>query len=150
VQGIVNERLFYSGMTLAYYIDNGALVTPVYAPGLPGALRTYGRDCGATTIHSEVIGSLGYETRDAVEIIDIVGLTDPYIASLPNSFLMERIPRPGHPFKRIPLAYLAGRGDVSVFNGWQNAVRAGDCSLRARALALANSDALFDFTRPLP
>jgi arabinofuranosyltransferase len=150
VQGIVNERLFYSGMTLAYYIRNGTLVTPVYASGLPEALRVYGRDCGATTIHSEVIGSLGYETRDAVEIIDIVGLTDRYIASLPNSFLMERVPRPGHPFKRIPLAYLARRGDVSVFDGWQDAVRAGDCGLRMRALALANSDALFDYTRPLP
>jgi arabinofuranosyltransferase len=150
VQGIVNERLFYSGMTLSHYMNNGALETPVYAPRLPGDLRTYRQRCGEITIHSEVIGSLGYETRDVVEIIDIVGLTDRYIASLPNSFLIERVPRPGHPFKRIPLAYLARRGDVSVFDGWQDAVRAGDCSLRARAHALASSDALFDYSRPLP
>lgn len=150
VNGIVNERRFYSGMTLASYARNGKLETPVYAPGLPQALREYERGCGPTTIHSEVIGSLGYETRDAVEIIDIVGLTDRFIASLPNSLLIERVPRPGHPFKRIPLAYLGGRGDVSVFAGWQDGVSAGDCSLRSRALALAHSDVLFDYRQPLP
>ena len=149
MNGIANERLFYSGMTLVHYVENGELVAPVYSPGLPQALQAYERGCGRTTIHSEAIGSLGYETRDAVDLIDIVGLTDKYIASLPNSFLISPLPRPGHPFKRVPLSYLAGRGDISIFAHWQEAVRARDCSLRDRALALAGSDALFDFRRPL-
>lgn len=142
--GIVNERLFYTGLHLTHYIADKRLDTPFYEPAFAQQLEDYESACGPLTIHSLTTGKLGYDVRGIVDVIDLVGLTDEYIAGLPRENLIVSPPRPGHPYKRIPIAYLAGRNDVSIFADWQEAIARKDCSLRDRPAALVDSKELYE------
>ena len=82
-------------------------------------LRAYADSCGPITVHSRNPGTLGYLAGPDVTVIDVLGLTDRYIAKLPKAFLAYRVPRPGHPDKYIPVRYLAGRGDISLLASWK-------------------------------
>ncbi|HLF70833.1 MAG TPA: hypothetical protein VI759_01585 [Dehalococcoidia bacterium] len=145
--GIVNERVYYERYHLTNYISTGRLLIN---GRLAKQLQAYEAACGEVSIHAVVIGALGYQTRDVVDVIDIVGLTDAYIASLPNETLLQKRPRPGHPLHAVPLSYLARRGDISIFDGWQQAVAIEDCGLRERVKTLVDSKESFDFRHPLP
>ena len=93
--------------------------------------------CGSLTIHTGNAG-VGYLLGPRVKVIDIIGLTDRFIADLPNTLLVAR-PRVGHPVKYIPLAYLAQQQDVSVLRNWWIAIRNLDCAFRARTEPLRTS-----------
>ena len=127
--GIVNERLFYPGHTLVNYLRLGR---PDTGSGIlfVNNLRSFVAACGPVTLHSRHPGTLGYQVGPDVSLIDTLGLTDRYIAKLPRAYLTEELPRPGHPDKYIPVAYLIERGDVGLVQGWYERIAAADCSLK--------------------
>ncbi len=130
--GIVSERRYYPGYHLVSYLQHGALINPYVDLGFAARLEAYAKACGPITIHSRNPGTLGYLAVPQVSIIDTLGLTDAFIARLSRDHLVDRHPRPGHPDKRIPVRYLAGRRDVSIVPGWRAAVDARDCTLPDR------------------
>lgn len=130
--GIVDERAFYEGYHLAAYRENGRLIGPYNELRFADALRAYAEKSGGVTIHSRNPGTLGYLAGPDVAIIDTLGLTDSFIAKLPRSYLVNKHPRPGHPDKHVPVAYLASRNDISIIDGWVNAVYEGNTSIVAR------------------
>ena len=141
--GIVNERTYYPGYHLRSYLRTGQLTNPYVDLTFAEDLRTYARRFGPVTIHSRNPGTLGYLSGPEVSVIDTLGLTDAYIARLPRALLIDREPRPGHPDKAIPLAYLAQRGDISFLWGWREAVRTGDGRLPSRAREFGHSNAFW-------
>ncbi|MDP7422021.1 MAG: hypothetical protein QGH40_09075 [bacterium] len=130
--GIINERKCYPGYHLSSYIELGQLINPYMDLSFANALRSYAEKCGPVTIHHRNPGTIGYLAGPKVSIIDTLGLTDAYIARLPRHFLVSTHPRPGHPDKYIPIAYLAAREDIAILPGWEIAVMNGDCSLTAK------------------
>lgn len=142
--GISNERLFYSGQSLVFYLNHGELDmgTPRVTSEMVGELRQFAADCGSFSIHENRIGGISYHLGPSVNVIDRLGLTDAYIARLPNSYLLED-PRPGHPYRHIPVSYLGQRSDIRLFRDWEAAVRSGDCGIVTRAQDLATSSDLY-------
>lgn len=124
--GIINERAYWvPGHALAAYIGSRELN---HDPQLD-AMRAYLDVCGRTTIHSYAPAALGYYAGPKLTVIDTLGLTDRFIARLPRSALRARPPRPGHPYKNIPIAYLARRGDIAILPDWEARMAQRDCSL---------------------
>jgi arabinofuranosyltransferase len=138
--GVVNERRFYSGFQLAAYRDAGRLVVrDLDITEVAGVLKGYAERCGPFALHWGAPGTLGFLAGPDVTLVDSLGLTDEYVAGLPRSSLVFSPPRPGHPFRYVPVSYLARRGDVSLIPGWYRRVEAGDCTLRSEPAALAGS-----------
>ncbi len=148
--GIVDERLFYPGYSLAAYRETGALSNPILDLDLARRARDYARTCGSFALHLPTPGTFGYLAGPDVVVIDILGLTDATIARLPRERLLHSPPRVGHPFKRIPVAYLAQRGDIAILRGWQQALARGDCSYRRAPTALVGSKLDWQPGRLLP
>jgi arabinofuranosyltransferase len=128
--GIIYEREFYTGFHLSEYRKRGYIDYFVDV-NLMKAMTAYAENCGSLTIHIGNVGTLGYYVGPGVKVIDNHGLTDSFIAHLPNTELVSR-PRVGHPFKYIPVSYLAQKGDISLFRGWEEAVRNGDCKFQEK------------------
>jgi hypothetical protein len=125
--GIVDERLFYPGYRIDYYLEKGRIQNPYLPLSLADELRAYAEACGPVTVHARNPGTLGYLAGPGVTVIDPLGLTDAFIARLPKEKLISRRPRIGHPDKFIPLAYLAKRGDIAILERWSQAVTQRDC-----------------------
>jgi len=142
--GIVAERHFYDGLSLRYRLATGELY--YRQPDVPfvDELNAFRDACGPYAVHSGVIGALGYLRHPEIKVIDTVGLTDRYIASLDKSFLIDMDHRPGHPRRLIPVGYLASNHDISIFAEWKEAVSARDCSIITRTEAYASSANLFN------
>lgn len=138
--GIINERMYWlPEHSLATYAETRVLThNPEF-----DLVAAYIKACGDVTIHSRTPAALGYYLGPQLSVIDTLGLTDRTIALLPRSHLRAPPPRPGHPYKRIPIAYLARRGDVSLFDDWQDKMRELDCSMRERVRAFENDPGLF-------
>lgn len=138
--GIVNERLFYvPSHSLSTYA-----ATRVLAHNAEFDLvAAYIKACGSVTIHSQAPAAIGYYLGPELTVIDTLGLTDRTIARLPRSHLRQQRPRPGHPYKRIPIAYLARRGDVAILDDWRDGMRRLDCSLIERVKPFESDPGLF-------
>jgi len=130
--GIVNERIYYPGYALEYIKKNHKLKNPYLDLDFTEQLKDFARVCGPITIHNQNPGTLGYLAGPEVRIIDLLGLTDAFIANLSNEYLIDKNPRPGHPIKNIPLDYLISRGDISIIPGWENWIFERDCSILKR------------------
>ncbi len=128
--GIVDERLFYPGYRIDYYLENGRIQNPYFRLTWADGLRAYANACGPVTVHARNPGTLGYLAGSKVTVIDPLGLTDRFIARLPKERLISKRPRIGHPDKSIPLAYLAKRGDIAFLKGWEQAVIQQACDFR--------------------
>lgn len=142
--GIVDEWRFYPGYHLAAIRRNGGLINPYMDLRFADELRSYATECGPVTIHARNPGTLGFLAGPQVTIIDTLGLNDAFIARLPNAHLVQPHPRPGHPDKYLPVAYLASRGDIALLPDWERAVISRDCSVRERVAQYRDSDALYD------
>jgi arabinofuranosyltransferase len=127
--GIVNERAYYPGYSLAYYTQNKTLKNPYLDLSFADDLASFTENCGPVTIHYRNPGTIGYLAGPEVHIIDMLGLTDSYIANLPNEYLVDKYPRPGHPIKEIPTEYLIDQEDISNTPGWKNYIIDQDCSI---------------------
>ena len=112
---------------------------------LADRLRNYAAACGPVTIHARNPGTLGYLAGAKVSVIDMLGLTDAFIAHLPKERLLAKRPRVGHPDKLIPLSYLARRGDIAFIEGWRKAVSTQSCGFMRLPAAYRDSDE--DFVR---
>jgi len=141
--GIRNERNHYPGYHLRAYLRTGRVVNPYLDLTFADDLRAYAKRFGPLTIHSRNPGTLGYLSGPEVSIIDTLGLTDAYIAQLPKPYLFDHEPRPGHPDKVIPLAYLARRGDIAFLRGWQEAIKARDGEFLSQPRQYVNSKAFW-------
>ncbi len=142
--GIIDERLFYPGYHLSYYRESGSLMNPyLNLRAVSRRLRVYARACGPVTLHTKNPGTIGYLTGPQVSFIDLLGLTDRTIAKLPNELLMEARPRVGHPEKRIPVSYLAKRGDIALIENWRKQVFNRNCALKQQPQAYADSKAYY-------
>jgi arabinofuranosyltransferase len=128
--GIVDERLFYPGYRVDYYLEHGSIQNPFFPLLLADQLRVYAEVCGPVSVHARNPGTLGYLAGSGVTVIDQLGLTDAFIARLPKERLVSKRPRVGHPDKSIPLAYLAKRGDIAFLEGWDQAVIKQECDFR--------------------
>ena len=128
--GIVDERLFYPGYRVDYYLENASIHNPYFPLSLADQLRVYSEVCGPVAVHARNPGTLGYLAGPKVTVIDPLGLTDAFIARLPKERLIAKRPRIGHPDKSIPLAYLAKRGDIAFLKGWERAVIQQACDFR--------------------
>ena len=140
--GIVNERLYYKDQSLRHYIRTGSAVQVHSGITIVEDLRRLSDACGPLTVGSAQIGSFGYLLGPRFDVIDYLGLTDRYIAHLPKSSFVGR-QRPGHPTRWIPLSYLAGRGDITLFSNWRDFVATADCRLTTALESLPDSDAVF-------
>ncbi len=140
VSGIVSERAFYRDYSLQYYLANGKVKHPVFDLAIADDLRNFAADCGGVTIHVTNPGTLGYLAGPQVTLIDVLGLTDRFIAELPNALLVSQTPRPGHPEKYIPVGYLADRRDVAIFDNWLDRIANRDCSLKDETSPYAKPD----------
>jgi arabinofuranosyltransferase len=129
--GIVDERLFYPGYRIDYYLERGRIHNPYLPLSLADELRAYAEACGPVTVHARNPGTLGYLAGPEVTVIDPLGLTDAFVARLPKERLISKRPRIGHPDKSIPLAYLAKRGDIAILKGWPQAVAQRECDFLA-------------------
>jgi arabinofuranosyltransferase len=129
-RGISNERLFYEGFSLDSYLETGELTYVFYTRQFVEDLKAYAEHCGGLTLHTATVGFIGYYAGPEVTIVDTVGLNDEYIANLPRENLAWSPPRPGHPLKYIPVSYLASKQDISMFEGWEEAIRARDCGFK--------------------
>jgi arabinofuranosyltransferase len=129
IDGIVNERAFYPGYSLVYYTQKETLKNPYLDLAFAEDLRSFTENCGPVTIHYRNPGTIGYFAGSKVHIIDMLGLTDSYIANLPNEYMVEKHPRPGHPIKEIPIDYLISKEDISNIPGWKNYIADLDCSI---------------------
>ncbi len=127
--GIVDERVFYPDYSLVYYKQHNRVKNPYLDLDFAIELRKFAERCGPITIHSNNPGTLGYIAGPDVCIIDSLGLTDSYIAKLPNDHLVETHPRPGHPIKHIPIDYLISKHDISLMAGWERYIYNRDCSI---------------------
>ena len=139
VWGIVNERLYYPGYSLRYYLRNGRIQNPHLDLSFADAMKMYADTHGPITVHYGNPGTIGYHAGPKVSVIDTLGLTDRYIASLPRTFLTDQLPRPGHPHKYIPVRYLASRGDISLAPLWAERVLMSDPTIRTDVEQLASS-----------
>jgi len=144
--GIVDEWRFYPGFHLDAYRRRGRLTYPFMNEELAAALQRYAARCGGVTVHTRNPATLGYLAGPDVEIIDTLGLTDRFIAALPTSYVVSPHPRPGHADKRIPLSYLARRGDIAIIRGWRAAVLQLDCAFRTRPQRYVDSTELYTGT----
>ncbi|MGQ9662533.1 MAG: hypothetical protein ACUVWX_09385 [Kiritimatiellia bacterium] len=142
--GIVNERKYYPGYRLAFYLRHGRLENPHYPLEIAEELKRYAEHCGEVAVHFRSPGTLGYLAGPKVQVIDTLGLTDRFIARLPRRLLREPHPRPGHPDKFIPISYLAKRGDIAILAGWREAVEQLDCLFRERLRPLEHSRDFLD------
>jgi hypothetical protein len=129
---IVNERKFYPGYSLDYYLKHGSVDGQIIASDEVQQLRRYAEKCGPFVIHASTPGTVGYLVGPAVSIIDTLGLTDSYIARLPRENLVSPNPRPGHPYKLIPLSYLVSRGDLAILPQFGAGIAVGDCTLTSQ------------------
>ncbi len=130
--GIVTERLFTPGLTLSQYRRQGGFEVPFGQLEAYRYARDFAKVCGPITLSYGAIGYYGYFSGPDVSIIDLLGLTDPYIAKLAKGAIVGR--RPGHATKYVPDAYFLARADVTMMYGWEERLRLGDCSLREDAL----------------
>lgn len=143
--GIVNERLFYwPGYSLSSYMSEGRLKNAYMDQQLLDGLKAYVDKCGPVTVHLYNPAFAGYYVGPKLTVIDMLGLNDRYIAHLPNEYLLVRPPRVGHPEKKVPIKYMAERGDVSLLPGWRTSIAALDCELPRRVEALREDPGLFD------
>jgi arabinofuranosyltransferase len=142
--GIVNERMFYPDYHLDAYRRNGGFVNSRYGLELPQRLRDYAEACGPVAIHSPTPGTFGYISGPKVTYIDMLGLLDRFIANLPREYLVDDHPRPGHPHKRIPLSYLAGKADIAILNGWWDAVERKECDFPSKTARYRDSTLLYE------
>ena len=125
--GIVNERLVYDGTTLQQYVREGAVRYNVFSPERVANFNRFAEACGPFAVRSPTAGGFAYLARLDIAVIDTIGLTDRYIASLGDSYL--RGDRIGHPTRAIPLRYLASRHDITIFSDWEQAVAEGNCAI---------------------
>lgn len=140
---IVAERSHYPGYSMQVYLRDGKLAHPRLNLSLADSLRDYADACGPVTVHLRNPGAIGYLAGPTVSFIDLLGLTDRYIARLPREYLSNPYSKPGQPDKYIPVSYLVSRGDVALLPGWHDAIRAKDASLRERLRGLDQTGFLY-------
>jgi arabinofuranosyltransferase len=127
--GIVDERAFYPNYSLEYYIRHQRVDNPYLNLHFADELHSFADLCGPITIHANNPGTLGYLAGFKVSIIDLLGLTNRYIAKLPRETLEDSHPRPGHPVKNIPEEYLVSQQDLTIIPRWQVYIKSRDCSI---------------------
>ncbi len=99
------------------------------------AAHRYAEEFGPITVACDSLGITSYYAGPRVRVIDLYGLTDPYLArsdSPPRG-------RPGHIRFRIPPGYLESRGTVSLLPDWIERLSRMDPQLAADARQLAAS-----------
>lgn len=128
--GVINERKYYRGYSLRHYLSEKELSNPYLDLNFADDLRRYAESFGTVTIHLASPGTMGYLAGPGVIIIDLLGLTDPFIASLGREYHIDKIPRPGHVAKYIPVSYLASKTDVSLLPDWEQRIREMDSELK--------------------
>ncbi|MBN2541383.1 hypothetical protein JXI42_00800 [bacterium] len=136
---ILNERRYYPGYSLRSYLREGKLVNPHIELTFVDDLREYAEVCGSLTIHHTNPGTVGYLAGPKVTVIDLLGLTDRYIAALPKEYQFTQDPRPGHVGKYVPIKYLASRGDIALMTGWEKGVLRRDCTMTSSLKQLIDS-----------
>jgi arabinofuranosyltransferase len=143
--GILNERAYYSTYHLRDYLKTGRLEGP--DTKYVGDLRAFAEQCGPITVHAMSLGAASYFVGPDVTVIDLIGLTDRYIANLPKSSLIDHS-RPGHPSRNVPISYLASRRDISLFQNWHDAVATGDCRIIAATATHESSKSTYRVDQP--
>jgi arabinofuranosyltransferase len=131
--GIVDERQYYwPGYSFAEYRKRHILINAAIGTSILDSYKRYVQACGSVTVHILNPSYIGYYVGPKMTLIDMHGLTDRYIAHLPNDQLTHRPPRPGHPEWFVPVKYLASRGDVSLLPDWQKGIQDLDCTMTKR------------------
>ena len=126
---ITNERKYYPGYSLSFVLKHHKFENPVGDLSVADDLRNYARKCGPVTIDMPSPGAVGYLAGPEVSVIDLYGLTDAFIAHLPREMLVSSNPRPGHPLKKIPAAYLVWRKDIALLPNWGTRLKNQECGL---------------------
>lgn len=140
---VYNERKYYEKYALRHYLREGRVECSHLDLSLAEDLKKYVEVYGPVTVHFMTPGTIGYLTGPDVTMIDLLGLTDAYIARLPREYMALKIPRPGHAVKYVPLRYLAARGDISILPNWKERVRALDGTLREEVREYLDSERFF-------
>ena len=128
--GIGNVRLYYEGYSLISYFDDGELTDWVIDLRLVDSLAQYAESCGPTTIHFTNPGTLGYPSGSGVSFIDMLGLTDDFIADLPQSNQTNTHPRAGPARKWIPSRTLLNVGTSPWFTAGNRPLRISTAATR--------------------
>jgi hypothetical protein len=92
----------------------------------------YSRQHGPIALPYRTIGLLGYYAGPDVQIIDLHGLTEPFIARLPA----DPRSRVGHMQRDVPEEYRRSRMLITELPDWRRRLDEGDPSLAADARAL--------------
>lgn len=139
IDGIADEYAWYAGTWResrfarpAHYPDEG--VNDWVRLGQ--SANRYARRYGPIAIAWDTTGFLGYLAGPQVQIIDNLGLTDPFIARLPAN-PESRI---GHLLHEIPKEYMRSRMVINELPDWRRRLDEGDPTLIADARALPPTD----------
>ncbi len=131
VHGIADEWTWYAGERFNNpFVGNAAPYGPNRALG--SACRTYAKTFGEFAVARGAIGVFSYYAGPEVHVVDVHGLTDPFIARRPESAKS----RVGHGDFDIPPDYLQTMGVVSLLPDWQQRIVSKDESLLREARML--------------
>ncbi|MDM8008626.1 MAG: hypothetical protein QUV05_21010, partial [Phycisphaerae bacterium] len=133
--GIADEYAWYAGTW-----RESRFARPAHYPEeavndrvrLGQAANRYADRYGPITIAWDTTGFLGYLAGPQVQIVDELGLTDPFIARLPA----KPESRIGHLLHDIPKEYLRSRMVINELPDWRRRLDEGDPTLIADARAL--------------
>lgn len=133
--GIADEYAWYAGTW-----RESRFARPAHYPEeavndrvrLGQAANRYADRYGPITIAWDTTGFLGYLAGPQVQIVDELGLTDPFIARLPA----KPESRIGHLLHDIPKEYLRSRMVINELSDWRRRLDEGDPTLIADARAL--------------
>ncbi|NLE58990.1 MAG: hypothetical protein GX616_11560 [Planctomycetes bacterium] len=139
IDGIADEYAWYAGTWResrfarpAHYPDEG--VNDWVRLGR--SANRYASRYGPIAIAWDTTGFLGHLAGPQVQIIDNLGLTDPFIARLPAN-PESRI---GHLLHEIPKEYMRSRMVINELPDWRRRLDEGDPTLIADARALPPTD----------
>jgi arabinofuranosyltransferase len=115
--GVADEYAWYAGRW-----DDSRFSQPAMYPNamtencrsIGRIAARYSRRFGSFTICTGAAGLTAYHAGAGVVVIDLYGLTDPFVARCP----VDPRSRIGHIEHRFPPAYLQARGAVSVLPNW--------------------------------
>ncbi|HOB73552.1 MAG TPA: hypothetical protein PKG54_03405 [Phycisphaerae bacterium] len=87
---------------------------------------------GPISMYAETMGYLPYCAGPGVHVIDMLGLTDAFVARLPA----RPDSRVGHIRHDVPLAYLRSKGAINLLPDWRERLEKLDPTLREEAQAM--------------
>lgn len=133
--GIGNERAQYPWLWLTQRRGQAQPPLRLDRPdSVARSLRAYAETYGPITVQGAAAGQYGYYAGDRVTVLDVLGLSDAYIAReapKPDQ-------RPGHINRNVMTDYFRVRGDITLQRDWLARVRALDPTLREAALKAAS------------